>query len=565
MTWQPPMWQPWQWQWGRGGGRRRRNQPVPPPPAIPALEITVPASSFIPGAGTYDVRAARDGAVGGTAAGSFVAISGVGAVPDRAFWFSQADPFGAQQGLAPVNWIPELAGYAMVQVELVTGIVLAVDVATALEAEIAAFGDYAVTRTGTTVRVEGQIDSAGSFTGAGFSSRGTSGQWGMQVEFMADQGVYGSGAVTTCVSQRAIAPALNDMRVVAMDVFVGNGHDAGDQFRLALYSGGTGVNPVGATLVYDFGQIQGTDIATWVRLFVAPQDIVTIANAAELWLTCKGNGGLTEIGFFPTASGLDGDFEIQNFWNSSGMSADPAIAYEGVYVAGGDAFTALILGMRLVYQTPPFLGDASWLRRFGVHVPVTDATSETDIDSQVMMGNTFYPIGGVELDYIEIPFGTVHPVDNQFRACVYQGGINENPDNAVLLYDFGETPGTATQAFVRLNAPPSGPTAVAIDPVDDLWWVIKNDDAATGPRLRFALNANQETVDPPENPFDWFRSAGPGTGPEYEAFNTNPVVNTDPSVPFVGVFQTDPSDTAPGNQPAAALGLRINGIVLVAF
>jgi hypothetical protein len=532
---------------------------------IRRLDITLPPSSFV-----TDARSSYDGAIGGTLASSFIAIPGLNGVTDRYFWWTQTDGT-TQQGLDPGNWFAALAGFAGVQVSLGTTLVTAQNVALALQAAMAPFPEYTVVQVGSVptaswqMRVSGpNIDAAGSFTGGEFASRGDAGLWGVRVN-QVNTLPFGTfeGPATTANAQHATSPANAVNRIKAMDVFVGSIHNGGDQFRLALYEGGSGVSPVGANLVYDLGQISGVALNTWVRIYVASSDVVTVGNATNLWMILKSNIGTTFVRNVQTGSGWNGNMTDQDFYQTTG-NADATVAYEAVVPAGG-GFSGfnVILAMRVVYDSAPFVADGSWLRLFGVHEPIAAAAgNDVDINSRLLMGQTPPNVLGMEIDYAQVPFGQVHNLGDQFRVGLWQGGVLENPNNADLLFDFGETPGTATDAYVQINAPAPGGSAVAVNNTDPVWWGIKNNNSVNGPTVTFVFNVNQDSANPPENPMDWLVSAGAGSGSEYESFP--PDVDTNPSTAWPPTISTFAGDQLPGNIPFARLGLRVNGIDLVA-
>jgi len=288
-----------------------------------------------------------------------------------------------------------------------------------------------------------------------------------------------------------------------------------------------------------------------------------VGNATDLWLVLKSSVGLSDVRNVTVGSGWNGNMTAQDFYATTG-NPDATVAYEAVVPAGG-GFSGfnVILALRVIYDSAPFAGDGSWLRDFGVHVPVTDAASEVGINSQLLMGAPPPNVLGMEEDWIEWPNGTLHA--NQPRGGSYQGGAVSAAGGAVLLHDYGQLSGAATQAYVRINAPAPGASAVAVDNTNVLWWCFKNDNMGAT-TIRFQPNANPEVPNPPENPMDWVVATIPpaGDGSEFEQFGTNPSVNTDPTSPMIAAIVPDGTDTVPGNYPFARLGLRVNGIDLVA-
>lgn len=577
---------PWYWPPGmpwwscRGGGRSIDSSddtspipPTPPSPPVPPvvveqLDVVVPPSSFV-----SDVRSAYDGAIGGTLAGSFFAIAGRGAVPDRVFWWTQSDGV-TQQGQDPTNWIPELAGFTAIQVQLDPGLVTSQDVAIAVQLAMAAFPEYEVTQIGPVPTASwqfrirsSQIDAAASFTGADYPTRGQAGIWGIHVATILGTGFDGEGPATSCNAQYAQAPLLGSTRVLAMDVYVGTLHAVGSQFRLALYEGGGAVDPTGAVLLYDFGQISGIATNQWVRVWVDPASIVAPGNGSNLWLTLKNNAAGTNVAGFFTGSPWNGDLADQDFWQSASMSADPTAPYEAVFTAGGAHGSTFILGLRLIYDSAPYVGDGSLRRRFGVHEDASVAPNSASIDSQLLMSAAAPPqILGLELDSVWMPYGDVHSdAGGQFRLGVAQGGTDvDTPNGAVQIADVGQTSGNAVDAYVVVAAPGPGASAVAIDIAQPIRWWAKNNNTALGAsEIGFSNPGAVATISPPDNPMDWPLN-GVNTNPEYEIFP--PQCISDPTVAFEAAVPatTIPPDATPGNYPVAAVELRVNGIDLIA-
>lgn len=516
------------------------------------LNIVVPPSSFM-----TDVRSAYDGAVGGTLASSFVAIPAVGAIPPTAIWWTQSDG-AAQRGLNPGNYEASLAGYSMVQVSLPGPLTDAPTVAAATAAVLTGIG-YSVIVIGDQIVIADV--GPGAFTGVPFASRGAAGLWGLRLAQPSDFGSYGSGLVSNCNAQYLQAPALAGLRLTAMDVFIDSPHPIGEQFRLAVYLGGGIVDPTGATLLYDFGLTEGTATLSWVRCWVDPNDAVLVPSAANLWNTVKDNGGTIEIGGVFTGSGGEGNFLDQDFWQSSSMSNDPAVPFEPVFSAGGAHGSTFILATRLIFESAPYASDGSWRRRFGTHVPVTDAPNSAPINASLLMSGTPPQALGMELHEVIMPYGAVHLVGSQFRVGAAEGGVAiDTPNGADRIADLGQTTGTAIETYESVLAPPPGPFAIPVDNTEILRWWVKNDDPA-GSEIAFANPGAVADISPLDNPMDWPVN-GVGTNPEYEIVPPN--ADTDPAVPFELVVPatTVPPDLRPGNYPFAALGLRVNGLLV---
>jgi hypothetical protein len=515
---------------------------------------------LVPSSFMSDVRSSYDGAIGGTLASSFVAIPGDGSgVPNRAIWWTQSDGT-AQRGANPQLVEPALIGYQMLQVSLGPGLVSAASVASATAAVLAAFPEYTVSILGDQVRVQGRIDAAFSFTGGSFATRGDADLWGIRVNqvntlpFGTFEGPTGSAAN----AQHMVAP-VNPLgsRVLAMDVFIGSAHPISDQIRLCLTEGGTALSPVGATTLYDFGQIAGIATNQWVRLWVDLNTLVMTGNATDLWPILKGNVDTTQIRNVVVGAGWNGDMTDQDFFVTT-INPDATVPYPAVVPAGG-GFSGfnVILCMRIIYDSAPFAGDGSWMRRFGSHLTNIAVGAEVSIDSQLYMGQLPPAALGMKLDYIDIPYGTVHA--GQFRGGFWNGGTIVDATGVALGFDFGQTTGAVVNGYARINAPAPGPSEIAIDQTQPVWWAVKN--SAPDTTIRFAFAANPEISSPVDNPMDWLDSTMSG-GSEFEIFDPTPGMNPNPAVPWEASVPA--GGVQPGNQPFAALGFRINPIVLAA-
>lgn len=539
--------------------------PSPPAPGLQQITIVLPPSSFV-----EDTRSAYDGAIGGTMASSYIAIPGAGATPHRGFWFTQFDNT-AQRGLNPRNFDPVLAAYQMVQVPLPAGGVDAMTAAAALEAAMAPFGsDYTVTQLGPSgtaswaLTVYGAIGANEAFTGPSFAARGTAGLWGTRVTDLDQFAGYNQGPLSSCAAQYLQAPNLAGTRLVAMDVFVGTLHDPTSQIRLSVFEGGSTVDPSGSTVLYDFGEITGVDTTKWVRRWVDPEDVVLVGNGINLWNVTKSNGGPTNIGGVDVGSGGEGNFLDQDFWQSTTMNNDPAVPFEPVFSAGGMHGSNFIIGTRLIFQTPPYLGNGSWRRRYGTHVGVVNATDSAPFTASILMSGEPPPVLGMELEQLWVPYGNVHIGSNQFRIGLAQGGVSVDvPNGAIRTADLGQTFGTVVNTYAIRNAPGPGPFAIPVDDKQIIRWWTKSDDPA-GSEIAFGNGGagGLAAISPPESPMDWTPN-GAGTNPEYEI--TAPNANIDPSIPFEVVVPatTVPPDARVGIYPFAALVLRVNGIVVI--
>ena len=511
-----------------------------------SLEIVVPGSAFLD-----DVRAVRDGRPFGTLAGQFFAIPGLAAVPNRYFWATQADAGGTQRGFDPADTVAGLAGYTGTQVTLPTGTLDGDTVAAAFETAMAAVYT-SVARVGDTIVITDTIDSVGAFTGTEWDARGQAGIWGMRFE----SDFTNNFPQNDTIFCHAVAPAIAGTRLRAIDIRIGSAY--AEQLRLGVYEGGTAVDPTGAALLFDAGQLPaGLATDTWHRLWASSD--IPVGNATNLWIGCVASGaGTTNVNYQTLASGRNGDFSATNLYNANlSIGQVPGNALPGTFPAGGvlTGF-AFVLGLRLVYEATPVVSDGSWKRRFGVHVDAPDMTAISMFDAQILVGGNLPPqVEGMLVDYLEVA-GTLAT----FRLGLAQGGIVEDPDGAAVIWDGGRAPSGVPVDWYRVTAP-TGALSIPVDRTQDVWWWGRGDGGQGPIHFSFGLGGGQ--AGPDDNPMDWLPNLGVGTRPEYEAPAANINHSTNPDTPFESPFVADPvNDFYPQNVPGAAIGLRADGFTL---
>ena len=129
------------------------------------------------------------------------------------------------------------------------------------------------------------------------------------------------------------SPNVDNMILSSISVHIGA--TASNNFRLALYSGGTlSTGPDGATLLWDAGL---TTVAanSWVTITYSGTEIVIPKNTA-LWLPWKGNDAVTTFTYSNTARG---NFQTGlGRYNSIAVSTDETVAYPSTWPADTGTF-----------------------------------------------------------------------------------------------------------------------------------------------------------------------------------------------------------------------------------
>jgi hypothetical protein len=136
----------------------------------------------------------------------------------------------------------------------------------------------------------------------------------------------------------------------------------------------------------------------------------------------------------------------------------------------------------------------------------------------------------------------------QFRLAEYTGGLVGDPDGATLLQDHGQVSGSASMAWVGLNASPE----VAIPASTVIHMAIRGNGGIT---VGFAANASPDAADPPTDPSDFGRA----NDVEYETNTDNPAHATNDAVGYETPFATDPQDLQPTNWPGRRARWRVAG------
>lgn len=510
-------------------------------------------------------RAARSGTLGSTRTGSYILLPGS---TDRYVWCTQDDGTGRQCGYDPGDVEAALVGFTGIQVELDADIVDAADVATAYRAALA--GTYTTGGTGADLVLSGGgLDVDNVAVGGAFDDRGDAGVWGSRGTAVSSHG----NPINDVVCAHATSPAF-DALITGIGAHFSGGDmstppDPDEPVELALYVGGTageagGAAFAGTTLVFQ-GAI-APDAVGYAHIALTPAQAALIPASSSLWLCAKGGPGNTVTRpTFHTQGSADSDLTNQQLVVlEPGIGAgqiDPTFgvpfpaSLSGINV---DAVFGVVLMINLEFRTDPFVGDGSWRQTMGVHTDAVLAGSQSDLGAggaNVLVQFETPPVADMYMGAVRIAVGATHT--DQFRVFSYLGGVSEDPDGAALAHDYGQTAGSATNAWVELAAPVG---RVDVPPSSIEWVGFRGDGNIT---VRFGANANPEVAGfTTDEPPDYRLSTGVGDGDEYEMDENNANHSTDDTDPAEATVVTDASDALPGNYPGLARDYIVDGDVV---
>lgn len=503
------------------------------------LNITTTSAAFLTG-----TRSSRNGRYGSTLGGHYIAIPGTS--ENHYFWFSQ-DYNGTQRGFDPGGFDSSLSDYSGHQVMLNSGTLTSIEVATSLESTMT--GVYnEVSRTENVITITDTITPGSAFTGANWNSRGPAGFWGLHLE----NDISNDFAQNDSILSHALTPNTSgSIYVRACTIKIGSAFS--DRLRLVLYQGGnSSTDPTGAELLYDFGQLSaGSSTDTWHTLFATGN--IEITSGSDLWIGAISAGnGTTNVNYENSGNSRTGDFTAsQTLFNAdSSLGNNPGNAAPSTIPAGTtQTGFSYVIGMRLIYETTPIVGNGEWKQIYGVHVDADDMSSTTSFNANVFAGGWLPPpVSGAYIDYAEIAGNN----DPTYRLGVYQGGVVLNPDEATLLWDGGRAPDGSASDWYRVTA--SNDTAEIN--INEPIWICARGDGNLG-NIRFDFGGGTAEASPPANPMDF------PPNPEYEAPNANTNHSTDPDTSFESPFVRDAAnDTTPGNIPGLRVHLVLDGFTL---
>lgn len=547
------------------------------PTAVASATATLSPASWIGSDGVAGFRAAADGAPGSTYYGAYLIVGDADYV-----WWSHVDEDGVTVGHDPGLTVAELDGLTGHEVALVAGNRTGPQVATATATVIDAITDIGCTADGADITVTG---TATLSTGTAFGDRGAAGFFGSAAERAtgqtADGGSWYSGGLANNTYASAFTTSAGAKRLIAVDIRIGTTVSAGMRPRVAIYAGGVSdTDTTGATLVADLGQLAAATIVanSWVRVWVPRTSAVSLAASTRHFLAIKASTTATHVNFENPGAvpAYNGDFATTLLRGDGSMSGDETAAFPSTWAGGSESEGSFPFVARVIYDEAPYRGDASFARVWGVHVAAGDLPNEIDLDSMVGCGAASPALLGMQIDYLEIAVGT-HPVGEQFRCAVAQGGDNTDPsvpdpDGATVLWDAGQTTGTGT-GWLTLTAPTGG-SSISLAASTLTWLLFRSNNDTTGITIAFTLEPNWDGSDPEDDPMDFVRptitGGDPADGPEFEWFPVDPPNDdhaTNPATayesPLVGTGG-DMTYARPGNLPGVRLGLRVPGISVAA-
>lgn len=519
--------------------------------AASTLLLTTPSSAYLTG-----TRAEIDGRTGSTLGGHYIAIpESVGSsVGDHYFYFTQDDGDGVQRGFDPIGWESGLTGYTGHQVSLPFGNLSSSQVSTVLSSSMSSTYS-SIFISGSELAIQSEIDVTGTFFGNSWDERGPAGIWGFR-----DGTALGSefSQANTILAHMLTPDTSGSILIRGMSIYIGGTYDGTDQLRLVCYQGGTGsLNPVGATLLYDFGQIESSGTDRWHTLWATGS--VEMTSGSDTWIGCISAGtSATTVGYENSSQDF-GDFtesqDIRQFdtplGNSPGSAAPTTIGTGSVLTAFG-----FVIGCKLHYETTPIVGNGEWKRKYGVHVaPAAVPTDFAFSGTQFVGGNLPIQVSSSVVDYIEV-IGESTPT---YRLALMQGGAIEAPASSTIVWDGGQLAGGAGSDWYRVTAP-TGSSSVPIDIGEPIWVWIKGD--GSNGRLSIDTGAPNQ-VNPDDNPMDWPQNLGVGSRQEYNTLDSNPNHTLDATVAFESPFVSDITDVQNGNNPPYGFGMRVDGFTAV--
>lgn len=521
----------------------------------------VPASTFVATLApvSFDTRrrAAIQGTYGSTGNFAYLAIEARAGGTNRYFWCSQDDGSGRQCNVDPGDFVAALAGYTGHEIQLGSGIVSAATRATAYRAAIGTY--YTTGGTGADVSITGAIENV--TVGGAFTSRGTAGLFGNHTDVSFTNGNPFNDAIAVHGTW-----AAGDAAVSAIGVLLGT--PAGEDVRLALYTGGSSSSFAGTTLVAD-GIVTATgtgNVYAWLSLTAT--QAASIADGTSVWLVAKTNAGGTLFPAFSNVGGAQEDWTDRNLviFDVGQIDLDPTVAFPSSLAGlSSDIATGnpVVMMAAIEYRTAPFVGDCSLGGAttqglvLGVQTDAVLAASESALTlpdpngANVTAALALPAIGGKLLTRRET---AAHDVSGgQFRVGEYTGGSVGAPNGATRLQDHGQISGTGSMSWVGVNASPE----VALPDTGTLHMLVRGNG---GVAIGFVAGGNESTVNPGDNPSDFATTATD----EYEMSSSNPAHAVDDATALEATITTHASDIQPGNYPGMRVRYRVQGDTVAA-
>lgn len=166
--------------------------------------------------------------------------------------------------------------------------------------------------------------------------------WGMKYTLIQSAGILSTRMIG------GTSPDIDNMTIESISFAVGP--NKSENIRLAVYTGGLLTSPVGATLLYDFGQISGSGGNKWYTIN-HPSGGVSWPKNTITWLAWKADGGTTDLIYTEYSSRSGNTQNSRGRWQSTAMSFDETVSYESTVPSGG-SFSNFWTPIVIQYSTP---------------------------------------------------------------------------------------------------------------------------------------------------------------------------------------------------------------------
>lgn len=514
--------------------------------ATETVDLTLAPASF-----DNRWRAGIEGRYGSTVNGAHTILpANADGDTDYYLWWSHDG-----NNLDPGDHVAALSGMTGIEVALGSGnhTASARATATCTAIDSASIDNWTCDPSGAVATITGTIDAVSVEVGGAYTARGSAALWGNHTTAALTNG-NPFNAVIAVHGTFDDGPAV----LTSLCMLLGTA-EADDTVRLALYTGGSSVSFVGTALAGEC--TTSLDGSGYACCQLDAAETIALADNTSVWLVgkCDQDGGNTHPAF-SNVGGAQEDWTNRNLVIvTAGISNDPTVAYPsslaGITI---DESNAVVMMAAFETRATPLVGDGSLGGAttnglvLGVHTDAVLAASESNLTApdpggaNVFASLTTPSILGMLMTRSEI---AAHDISGgQFRIAEYIGGAIGNPNGATLLQDHGQVSGSASMAWVGLNASPE----VAIPASTVLHMGVRGDG---GVAIGFAANASPDAADPADDPSDFGRS----NSVEYETNTANPALSTDDADPFETPFATDADDIAPTNFPGRGIRFRVAG------
>lgn len=526
--------------------------PEAPAVATESVELTLAPASF-----DNRWRAGIEGRYGSNLNGDHTLLpANADGDTDYYLWWSHDS-----LNLDPGDHVAALSGATGIEVALGSGNITADSRASSTCTAInsAAIANWSCSANSGVVTLTGTIDAASVATGGAYTARGAAGLFGNHTTAVLTNGNPFNSAIAVH-GTFTDGPAI----LTSLCILLGTAEDD-DTVRLGLYTGGAFDDLTGTTLQAECTTVGSGSGYACCQLDAAAT--VSIADNASVWLVAEADqdddnpaDGTTTHPAFSALGGSQEDWTDRNLVIfSDTVDADPSTAMPSS-LAGATTDETNAVAMMASFETRalPLVGDGSLGGTttnglvLGVHTDAILAASESALTSpdpggaNVFASLTTPSILGMVMTRSEV---AAHDISSgQFRLAEYIGGAIGDPDGATLLQDHGQVSGSASMAWVGINASPE----VAI-PASTVMHLGTRGNG--GVAIGFAANASPDAADPADDPSDFGRS----NSVEYETNTANAALSTDDADPYETPFATDPGDDQPTNFPGRGIRWRVAG------